>query len=127
MEIKKEMRQKILEENIKEHSIEAEYYDLIHKEIFNTYEQERIKCSLKKLICGFQKNIKVLDVGSGTGNMTEKIISICGDENIDVTIHAVDISEEMQGMMKEKLAGDQVKIKYFRTDIDSFIISTMDE
>jgi len=108
-EIKKEMsakrdlfmgenfRDKIHEANIAVHRFEAEYYELLHPEVYSKQEQERISSTLKILdnfITDNQK--KALDFGAGTGNLTGKLLRM----NYNVT--AIDISEKMCTLLKKK-------------------------
>ena len=71
----KNLRKKILDSNIQEHMKEARYYDVIHSELYNTYEQKRIMSSLTKVTKDFSKDCKILEIGSGTGNLTIKLLS----------------------------------------------------
>ena len=112
------LRKKILNENIREHQIEGKYYDIIHREIFNKYEQDRIKKNLSHIFKKIgKKNIKVLDVGSGTGNLVTNLLTF--NKKFDFEITAVDLSKEMQDVMKKKLKSKN--IKYHLNDVDSFL------
>jgi len=87
----------ILESNIEIHKEEAKYYDLMHSEIYNIVEQFRLKKYLKKIdkcIDDNQKN--AIDFGSGTGNITCKLL------NMGYKVVAIDISKEMCELLKNK-------------------------
>jgi ubiquinone/menaquinone biosynthesis C-methylase UbiE len=112
-----EQRRDIIEANVREHDIEAEYYDLLHKEIFNEYEQDRIRLSLEKIIGGNIKRPTILDVGSGTGNLVSNLLTIL-DGSVRPEIVAVDLSGQMQDVMKRKI---NYPVRYYLKDIDSFL------
>ena len=67
------LKGKILSANIEEHKKEAKYYDVIHTELFNYYEQKRINKSLDFILNNFDNDCNILDVGCGTGNLTIKL------------------------------------------------------
>lgn len=114
-----ELREKILSANIEEHKKEAKYYDKIHTEIFNFYEQKRINRSLDSILSGFSKDCKVLDVGCGTGNLTIKLLER-GFRNIV----CLDISKEMLDVLREKITKygyNRNNIKFVVSDLDTFL------
>lgn len=69
------LREEIIKANIDEHEKEAKYYDIIHTEIYNFYEQKRIETSLYPLVKTLDKNTKILEIGCGTGNLTIKLLN----------------------------------------------------
>jgi ubiquinone/menaquinone biosynthesis C-methylase UbiE len=90
-------KQKIFEANIAVHRKEAQYYELIHPEVYGKQEQKRIAKKLQtldKLITNNQKN--ALDIGAGTGNLTGRLLQM------GYNVVAVDISEEMCVILKSK-------------------------
>ncbi|MFH0827710.1 MAG: class I SAM-dependent methyltransferase [Candidatus Omnitrophota bacterium] len=91
------LRERILEENIKLHKIEAEYYDRIHPEEFNWFEQGRIWQDLKFIRSKLNKGLLVLDMGCGTGNLTLKLLEL-GCE-----VRGVDISADMVAVLAENI------------------------
>jgi ubiquinone/menaquinone biosynthesis C-methylase UbiE len=83
--------------NIAVHRFEAERYELLHPEVYNQREQERIVSFLKmadRLVLG--KTKKALDVGAGTGNVTGKLL------RMGYLVTAVDLSSEMCAILKRK-------------------------
>jgi ubiquinone/menaquinone biosynthesis C-methylase UbiE len=91
------LRERIHEANITVHRFEAEYYELLHPEVYGKQEQKRINSTLKmadKLVADNQR--KALDVGAGTGNLTGKLLSM------DYKVTAIDISAEMCAILKRK-------------------------
>ena len=111
------LSQKIITANIELHQKEAQYYDLIHREIFNSGEQKLISDVLAKALSLISKNqISTLDIGAGTGNITLKLLD---NKNIR-SIVAVDLSKEMLGELKNKLGGE-ARVKLVNEDIDSFL------
>lgn len=104
----------ILLANKNVHSKEAEYYDLIHTEIFNSYEQKRVNNKLSHILDGFGKNARILEIGAGTGNLTQKLVQK-GFKNIT----CIDISSEMLKIMKRKINSENIST--IVTDVDYFL------
>lgn len=96
----KNLQEKIHEANVAVHRFEAKYYELIHPEVYNRYEQKRINSTLKmvdNLILDNHVHTKrALDVGAGTGNLTVKLLQM----GYEVT--ATDISTEMCEILEKK-------------------------
>ena len=91
------VREMVHEANVEVHQIEAGYYNLIHVEIYNKYEQRRLASLLKEANCLVINNEKkVLDFGAGTGNLTGKLLSM------GYQVTAIDISAEMCHILKER-------------------------
>jgi ubiquinone/menaquinone biosynthesis C-methylase UbiE len=91
------LRERIHEANVAVHRFEAEYYEVLHPEVYGKQEQKRISSVLKmadKLIVDNQK--RALDFGAGTGNLAGKLLRL----NYKVT--AIDISAEMCAILKKK-------------------------
>jgi ubiquinone/menaquinone biosynthesis C-methylase UbiE len=91
------LRERIHEANVAVHRFEAEYYELLHPEVYSKQEQKRIDIILKmvdKLIADNQK--KALDFGAGTGNLTGKLL------RMNYTVTAIDISAEMCAILKKR-------------------------
>ena len=97
MSVDESLRERIHKANVTLHRSEAEYYELLHPEIYGKYEQERIDSTLKildRLVTDNKK--KALDFGAGTGNITDKLL------NMDYNVTAVDISAEMCSILRKK-------------------------
>jgi len=96
----KDLQEKIREANVVVHRFEAKYYELIHPEIYNRYEQKRLNSALKMVDQLVAKNSvrakKALDFGAGTGNLTGKLLQM----GYEVT--AIDISAEMCKILEKK-------------------------
>jgi len=93
----KNLRERIHEANIAVHRFEAEYYELLHPEVYGKQEQNRISSALimvDRLIAGNQK--KALDIGAGTGNLTGKLLCM------GYKVTAIDISTEMCAILRKK-------------------------
>ena len=94
------LREKILEANVAVHKSEAKYYELIHPEVYNWFEQKRLVSTLKMvdtLIAteGVDEK-RALDVGAGTGNLTGKLL------RMGYRVTALDISAEMCKILEKK-------------------------
>jgi len=90
------LRRRIHEANVAVHRFEAEYYELLHPEVYSRKEQKRIDSVLKmvsQLISDDQK--RALDFGAGTGNLAGKLLSM------GYHVTAVDISAEMCAVLKK--------------------------
>ena len=93
------LKEKIHQANIDVHHLEAQYYELLHPEVYSKQEQKRTTAKLQevdKLITG-NHNV-ALDVGAGTGNLTGKLLQM------GYTVTAVDISQEMCTILQKKYA-----------------------
>src|SRR3972149_11911223 len=92
-----DLRERIHEANIAVHRFEAEYYELLHPEVYGRQEQQRIRSILStvdSLIADNRK--KALDFGAGTGNLTGKLLQM------GYTVTAVDISAEMWAILSKR-------------------------
>lgn len=114
-----DMRERILKANIDEHEKEAQYYDTIHTEIFNTYEQDRIFYTLSAIMQPYPHTTPILDVGCGTGNITIKLI----DMNF-TNITSLDLSGSMINQLKKKLTGRSPAL--LLRDLDTHLGSSHD-
>ena len=86
--------------NVKVHSFEAPYYELLHPEVYSIKEQKRIATKLKVIDCEISDNQRnALDVGAGTGNLTGKLLQM------GYNVVATDISPEMCAILKKKFFG----------------------
>ncbi len=92
-----DFRERIYEANVAVHQFEAEYYELLHPEVYGKQEQKRI-ASVLKLVDGLVVDNQrfALDVGAGTGNLTGKLLSM------GYTVTAIDISAKMCALLKKK-------------------------
>ncbi len=91
------LKEKIHQANVSVHQHEAQYYELLHPEVYSKQEQRRIAAKLErmnKLVTDNQKN--ALDVGAGTGNLTGKLL------HMGYKVTAVDISAEMCTILQTK-------------------------
>jgi|LGOV01.1.fsa_nt_gb ubiquinone/menaquinone biosynthesis C-methylase UbiE len=113
------LSKQIKHENKRIHAIEANFYDKVHPEIWNFYEQKKTDKEINS-ICDVinkkSKNPLALDVGCGTGNLTLKFL------NNDFNVIALDISKEMLNALKKKIKNDK-RCKLVNSDIDTFLDS----
>jgi len=90
-------RNHVTQENIKLHQQEAQFYDVIHHDFWNKNEQQRTMKALKYAISQISgERTDALDFGAGTGNLTEKLLSL------GFNVVAIDISREMCIVLKMK-------------------------
>ncbi len=79
------------------HRLEAQYYELLHPEVYSRREQQRVWRQLRTVDKQIRNNQKrALDVGAGTGNLTGKLLEM------GYSVVATDISPEMCGILKKK-------------------------
>ncbi len=91
------LKEKIHQANITVHHLEAQYYELLHPEVYSKQEQKRTTAALEMVDKLVTSNHRVaLDFGAGTGNLTGKLLQM------GYTVTAVDISLEMCGILKRK-------------------------
>jgi len=114
VKMKEEVRRKILSANVREHQKEALYYNTIHREIYNRYEQKRCTDSLVSCAAGLDRNGRCLDVGAGTGNIASKLQTLGFND-----IVCVDISPEMLAVLRE--ATGLPAERTVSSDIDSYL------
>jgi ubiquinone/menaquinone biosynthesis C-methylase UbiE len=111
-----ELHKQIIEENIKLHKVEARYYDRLHPEEFNWFEQSRIWSDLRFINGRIPGKSLVLDIGCGTGNLALKLIEL------GHPLWGVDLSPEMLEVFKEKVpAGNKDQVSFFCQNADDFI------
>jgi len=87
------LKQKVLQDNIIAHDIEYKTYNSTQITIFNKSEQLRI---IKMLKNKSKNGDRILDIGSGTGNITLKL------EKIRKEIVSTDVSKKMISYLKTK-------------------------
>ena len=111
------LREQILNENVKLHRVEAAWYDRIHPEEFNWFEQRRIAADLRF----FRERIPqehpcFLDIGCGTGNLFLKLLgSGC-------RVWGVDISPEMIAVLRGKIpAADAARADLTVQPVDEYL------
>ena len=91
------LREKIHEANIAVHRFEAEYYELLHPEVYGRQEQQRITSTLNMVDNLIVVNRRrALDFGAGTGNLTGKLLKM------GYTVTSVDISAEMCAILRKR-------------------------
>jgi len=91
------LREEIHAANIAVHRCEAEYYELLHPEVYGRQEQQRIASTLRmvgNLIADNRR--RALDFGAGTGNLTGKLL------RMGYTVTSVDISAEMCTILRKR-------------------------
>lgn len=106
MNDKSNIEKKIIKNNILVNHINVERYNLNHPEIYNQFEQKRLKNTIIHLLKYANNNENmVLDLGAGTGNLTFKFIQ----NNCHVT--AADVSEKSLLAIKKKAPNELEIIK----------------
>ena len=111
-----QLRDKILAENISLHRIEAKFYDRIHPEEFNWFEQGNIREDLRFLRAQMPAGAAVLDLGCGTGNLFLKALEL------GFTMCGVDISPDMADVLKQKIPPPfQDRARIVVANVDEFI------
>ncbi len=93
------LRESILAANRELHAAEGERYEDIHPELFNWFEQGRIQSDFAWLgrRLGGLEDLKCLDIGAGTGNLTLKLL------RMGAHVTALDISPELQEVLRNRL------------------------
>jgi ubiquinone/menaquinone biosynthesis C-methylase UbiE len=86
----------------------ADVYELKHTEIYNPIEQTRLKTVIKKLLNHLkQQDVKVLDFGAGTGNLTLKFLQA------GCRVTAADISEKSIQILQKRANHPNLTTKRF--------------
>jgi 2-polyprenyl-3-methyl-5-hydroxy-6-metoxy-1,4-benzoquinol methylase len=118
----KDLQERIRDANVAVHRFEAKYYELIHPEVYNRYEQKRLNSALRmvdRLVAdnhGLTK--RALDFGAGTGNLTVKLLQM----GYEVT--AIDISAEMCKILEKKCRSflESKQLVVINSPIEDFIL-----
>lgn len=108
------MTSKIFDRNKDIHDKVYKTYNLKHAEIYNDYEQSRLKDLIQEtvdLVGKPAQEVKVLDVGAGTGNLARKYLDIgCEVTASDVSAKSLDLLEKLSGspqnLAKHVIEGD---------------------
>ncbi|MCW4000094.1 MAG: class I SAM-dependent methyltransferase [Candidatus Bathyarchaeota archaeon] len=99
MQVNQTFKEQIHQANIEVHKHEAQYYQLLHPEVYSRKEQKRITSKLAAVTAQISGNQKrALDVGAGTGNLTGKLLKL------GYSVTATDISPEMCSILEKKYA-----------------------
>jgi len=118
-----ELYNKIINGNVDVHRIEAPFYDSIHPEIFNHFEQSRMKNELKFMHKKIRDNgLRALDIGCGTGNVTLKLA------RLGYRVSGIDISTSMLDILNKKIRsmGLEKEIRLINANIDDFLKDPQD-
>ena len=96
-----------IERNRRGHDRFAGAYDERHPEIFNEIEQARLSAALARAVSlageGRRERVRALDVGSGTGNLTRKLIAL------GAHVTAADLSPKLLAEITRRL-GDSGQV-----------------
>jgi len=79
----------VLQQNIELFKDLACFYDALHPENFNIFEQRRLRRELRKVKEESNPSLPVLDIGSGTGNLVHHL------QHLGLNVVASDLSAEM--------------------------------
>lgn len=96
-------RERILKDNVALHRLEAPSYDSTHHEIFNSFEQRRVRRILRRCVGHIQSDVRLaLDFGCGTGNISTKLT------RMGFRVVGADLSSEMLAVMRGNLTPTEV-------------------
>jgi 2-polyprenyl-3-methyl-5-hydroxy-6-metoxy-1,4-benzoquinol methylase len=109
------LARRILEENVRVHRAEALFYERLHPEIFNWYEQRCLNRDLLTLRRQLPHGSRVLDVGCGTGNVTRKLAAF------GYRVTALDISPEMLAILRGRVSAE---VELVASGVDAFLAAT---
>ena len=100
--------------NVIFHDIEAKYYDQLHSEMCDSLQP--IYNSFNNILDTHQSNLKILDVGCGTGLSSEMLINTKFRKSIGKMI-LLDTSSIMLEMAKNRFKNHSIKFDFFNGDI----------
>src|SRR5665647_3244488 len=112
--------------NTAQHNSVSKTYNYIHSEIFNNFEQTRVDKLIKNLCSSINKDkemISVMDLGSGTGNLTLKFLKEC------CCVTATDVSARMLQRIYQSCPiefKDQLKTAILSSETLPFADNTFD-
>ncbi len=117
-----DLRQRILEGNIKLHRVEAPHYDVLHPEEFNWFEQHRLRRDIARIAAQLPANALALDIGCGTGNILLKLIAL------GINVSGVDISEDMVRLLKSRIpTHSEGKVNLTVQNVEDFLVGCAKE
>lgn len=96
-----------IEHNRSAHNIVASSYNGKHAEIYNEFEQSRLRALIQHIIGSTKKNVgdlKVLDFGAGTGNLSRIFVGL------GCKVTACDVSTKSLELLKENLKSKELEI-----------------
>jgi len=106
---------RVLIDNYNLHQREAPFYDRMHPEIFNWYEQRQINNDIHLILNMSAPTIlSVLDLGCGTGNIAIRFLR--QGHRVD----CVDLSDEMLKIIRKK-TDNMDNARFFMSDADTFL------
>jgi ubiquinone/menaquinone biosynthesis C-methylase UbiE len=89
------MKNKNIQHNIQAHNKIFKVYNIKHSEIYNPIEQDRIKKVILNIVKN-DKNLNILDVGAGTGNLALKFLDLrCKVTASDVSIKSLELLKRL--------------------------------
>lgn len=100
-----EIKDIVIDKNIKVHAKEAPVYEIIHPQLFNWYHNKKSWNDLKFIFSNLidtGEKIRILDLGCGTGFLTLKAMKW-----EETAITAVDLSKEMLSVLEKKIVSPQ--------------------
>ncbi len=119
-----DIKSRIIEDNIKMHAVEADYYDIFHRELTNGYILKNLNKDINFVLTTFgSSSPHILDMGAGTGYMTIPFLKK------GCFVDAVDISPEMLNICKQKVAklGLGNKARFFVSGAERFLLDLKEE
>ncbi|MBI4619834.1 MAG: class I SAM-dependent methyltransferase [Desulfobacterales bacterium] len=101
MDESKKLKELVIEENVKVHREEASVYEKIHPQLFNWYHNAKSWDDINFLfdLMDSRTDLRVLDLGCGTGFLTTKML-----QKQKADIIAVDLSKDMLMQLEKKLS-----------------------
>jgi len=114
-----EIKEKVINENIRVHKEESTIYDSFHIEIYNWYEKQQTNKDiffLKDQLSSY-KEVNFLDVGCGTGNIS---LNFLDDDRYNIV--GVDLSPDMIKQFAKKIPQEKVnRFNLVNAEIEEFL------
>ncbi len=115
-----DQRDAVLDGNRAVHAVEADYYDAVHAEIFNFWQQRQLARELARCQALLPAaSLRVLDIGCGTGNIARRLW------RRGHSVDGVDLSAPMLSRFRAKQREDE-RLRLHCTDADTFLQSAQD-
>lgn len=110
--------------NIQVHDKIARRYDVVHGEIFNEIEQDRVCLALERalrMVHSSSGSLNALDYGCGSGNLTRHLLRL----NVDVV--AADVSKHFLALVRQQFSSDRLSTLHMNgTDLDGVKANSFD-
>ncbi len=117
-----QLKELVIDQNIRVHAEEAPIYDKIHPQMFNWYHAGKSRRDIEYIFdtLATTPELQILDLGCGTGYLALKALSYDG-----AMVTGVDISQEMLCVLRQKIdqSPNKKDVSLIQQEVVSFLRS----